>query len=173
MLPFDKEIKFENSKCLATMISIFPIGLMISVYYIFRYENKHTEFLMPSILVSIIELIILISNKISWFIPNYILALGFALLQIYMIIYIFANIEEKLFSLKKASYISILGIIFILLVPFPNKIFSINSRIIPYCIFIVESIILLNYTDKRFCRLGSWLFTVICLFEFIGYIFTK
>jgi hypothetical protein len=170
MTPFNKSIKFEDSRALATMISIFPIGLIIAIYYIFKVEDKHGEFLIPTIIVSILELIVLLSNKLNWFIPNYIIALGFAILQIYMIVYIFANIEERLFSLTKSAYISLLGIILILLMPFPTEFSNVRSRTLPYIMFIIESYLLLNYTDKRFWRLTSWLMTIICLFESIGYL---
>jgi hypothetical protein len=170
MMPFNKNIKFENASCLATMISIFPIGLFIAIWYIFKIEDKHSEFLIPTIIVSILELIILLSNKFVGVIPNYIFSLGFAVLQIYMIVYIFANIEEKLFTLKQASYISLLGIIVILLLPFPNAISTVRDRALPYIMFVIESFMLLNYADKRFWRLSSWIMTIICLFESISYL---
>ena len=165
MTPFNKNIKFDDSRALATFTSVFPVGLFIAICYIFKNDEKHSEFLMPTVIVSIIEILLLLSNKIYFGVPNYILSIGFALLQIYMIVYIFANIEEKLFDLKKSSYIAILGVIVVLLMPFPAPISNINNRVIPYAIFVTECFMLLNYTDKRFWRLASWLFTLICVFE--------
>jgi hypothetical protein len=124
-------------------------------------------------IVSVIEIILLITGKLSFVVPNYILAIGFALLQIYMIIYIFANVKDKMFNMIKSAYVSILGIIVIMLAPFPSAISEINKRVIPYMIFVLESFIVLNYTDKRFWRLASWVFTIICLFETIGYMIVK
>jgi len=170
MLPFNHDIKFTDSSCLATMISIFPIGLIIAIIYIYKIEDKHIEFLIPTAIISIIELILILSNKITWLIPNYIFTIGFALLQIYMLIYIFSNITERLLSLKTASYIAIFLGIIVLIVPFPKVIGPILSRMLPYSIFVLESYMLLNYTDKRFWRLTSWIITFITLFESIAYL---
>lgn len=170
MTPFNKDIKFENSSCLATMISVFPIVLIISIVYIFKYEDKHTEFFMPTLLISLILLVLLVMGKISWLVPNYIMSISVALIQIYMMIYIFANAQERIASLTRAAYVSLAGIIFILLLPFPETISSIKGRELPYLIFVLESYIVLNYTDKRFWRVASWIFPFITLFETIGYL---
>lgn len=167
---FDKDIKFEDSTCLATMISVFPIVLIIAIIYVFKYDNKHTEFFMPTLLISLLEIVLLTTGKLQNIIPNYILAISISLIQIYMMIYIFANVEERVFSLIKSAYIALAGIIFILLVPFPTKIASINGRQIPYLFFVVESFIVLNYTDKRFWRVASWIFPFITIFETISYL---
>ena len=167
MTPFNKDIKFEDSRALACLISIFPVALIIAVTYIFKYEDgKHTEFLMPTVIVTCFYVIFMVSNKITLLgIPNYILGIGLALLQIYMIVYIFSRIEERLFDLKKASYLSIIIGLLILIMPFPKAISSIRNRVNPYAIFITECFIILNYSDKRFWRLASWVFSVICVFE--------
>jgi hypothetical protein len=173
MMPFNSEIKFEDSTALATMISVFPVGLLIAVIYSFKKEDKHTKYLMLSSIVSVIEIILLITDKLSFVLPNYILAIGFALLQIYMIIYIMANIKERIFTMIQAAYVSLLGIIVIMIVPFPSAISEIKKIVIPYMIFVLESFIMLNYTDKRFWKLASWVFTIICLFETIGCMIVK
>jgi len=85
-------------------------------------------------------------------------------------IYIFSNITERLLSLKTASYIAIFLGIIVLIVPFPKVIGPILSRMLPYSIFVLESYMLLNYTDKRFWRLTSWIITFITLFESIAYL---
>lgn len=152
----------------ATFISVFPIGLFIGIYYIFKDENKHLNFIVPSVIVSILELIVIASNIKLAIIPNYILALGFSLLQIYMIVYIFANIEERLFTLVKAAYISLFFLVVVALIPMLDGL----NRIIlnfAYLIFTLEAYIVLNYSDKRFWRLASWVFTAISALEFIGY----
>jgi hypothetical protein len=170
MLPFNKEIKFSDVSCLATMISIFPAGLFIAIYYIFKVENKHLEFFAPTIIISIIEIMILIINKTAFIVPNYILSIGFSVLQIYIVVYIFSNVKEKLFDLKKSTYIAISGVVVLLMMPFPREISDIVKRDIPYMIFVTESVMVLNYTDRRFWKLASWIFTVLTLFESIGFL---
>ena len=89
---FYQDIKYENNSCLSTFISIFPIGLFIFIYYVFKDETEHLEFIIPTCIISILELIIIVSNFKIEFLPNYISLIGFNLLQIYMIIYTFSRI---------------------------------------------------------------------------------
>ena len=165
-LVFDRNIQYEDSSCLASMISVFPIGLLIGVWYIFKEENKHLNFIMPTVVVSILELLLIVSNKVIPFIPNYLMVLGFNLLQIYMIIYAFARMEG-IFGLTKSAYIALFGLVMIILMPVP---FTLSTTFLDlsYLVFVLEAYIVLNYSDRRFWRLASWVFTIICLFEFVG-----
>ena len=169
---FDKNIKYIDSSCLTNFISVFPIAILIGVVYIFKDDNEHLNFFMITVIISILELLLLISNINIAFLPKYILVLGFNLIQIFMIIYIFSRVEDKLFSLTKSAYISIIGLVIMMFLPKPtglNRSFTDLS----YIIFVLESYIILNYSDRRFWRLASWVFTIICLFEFIGYSIVK
>lgn len=164
---FDKNMKYENSSCLSTFISVFPIGLIIGIVYIFKEETKHLRFIAPIIFVSILELIFLAANISISILPNYILILGFNLLQIYMILYFMARVEEKLFSLTKAAYVALAGLVIYMFMPIPT---NLNKIILDlsYIVFVLEAYVVLNYADKRFWRLTSWVFTIICLFDFAG-----
>lgn len=164
---FNKNIKYENMLSLSTFNSVFPAGLIIGLCYIFKDENKHMNFIAPTTIVSILELIYIVSNFTIPFIPKYIFVLGFNLLQVYMIIYFFSKMEEKLFSMTKSAYITLIALVFIVLLPVPKNL-SENGKNIVYLIFSLESYIVLNYSDKRFWRLASWVFTIICLFSFIS-----
>lgn len=157
-----------NKKNLSAFNSIFPIALFIGVYYIFKDETKHSAFMIPTILVSIIELFFLVSKANLSFIPNCIFSLGFDLLQIFMVVYIFSRIEEKYFGLVKSSYISLIGLVFLLFMPVAKGINNAGIEV-SYIIFVLESYLLLNYQDIRFKKLASFVFTLICLGEFIGY----
>lgn len=163
------DIFVKNSPYLHTFISIFPIGLFIGIYYIFKEETKHFNFFSITVLVSILELIVLLLNLKIVFLPNYILALGFNLLQIFITIYIFSNLEERFFSLVKASYISLIGLVLLMFMPF-DKSLNQTCKDLAYITFVLESFIVLNYSDKRFWRLGSWVFSIICFAETIGYL---
>ena len=171
-LVFDRNIKYEYTSCLVTFISVFPIGIIIGIWYIFKEENKHLNFIIPTVIVSILELILIVSNKSIAFLPNYIIILGFNLLQIFMVIYAFSRIEEKMFGLVKSIYVTLICLVVLMFMPIPA---SLNKTILDlsYIIFVLEAYIILNYSDRRFWKLASWVFTVICLFEFIGYLIVK
>ena len=165
---FDRNIKYVDSSCLSSFISVFPIGLIIGIWYIFKEETEHLKFIVPTVIISVLELIFIALNIMIEFLPNYIFVLGFHLLQIYMILYIFARIETRLFDLTKSAYVALIGLFFLMFMPAPKKI-SYVALNLSYIVFVLESYIILNYTDKRFWRLASWVFTVICIFEFVGY----
>lgn len=163
------DIFVTDKPYLHTFISIFPFGLLIGLYYIFKEENgKHFNFFSLTAVVSILELIILLFNVSFDFLPNYIFALGFSLLQIFMIVYIFSNLEVKFFNLVKSAYITLIGLVIVALMPRAK----INLMLVDvsYMLFVFEAYILLNYSDRRFWRLGSWVFTLICVSESIGYL---
>ena len=172
MTNYTYDVFVKNSPNLHTFISVFPIGLFIGIYYIFKEENKHFNFFVTTVLVSILELIILLLNLNIVFLPNYILSLGFNLLQIFMIVYIFSNLEEKFFNLIKASYISLIGLVILVFMPLVKSLKQ-TYLDLSYIMFVLESFIVLNYSDKRFWRLGSWVFSAICLLECIGYLIVK
>ena len=165
---FDQNIKYVNRSCLTSFISVFPMGLVIGIWYILKEENEHFDFLTSTVIISILELIWIVSNKMIVFLPNYIFVLGFHLLQIYMLLYIFSRIEKPLFNLTKAAYVTLIGLLLLLLMPVPKKIGYIALNL-SYIVFVLEAYMVLNYSDKRFWRLASWVFTVICLFDFVGY----
>ena len=109
--------------------------------------------------------ILIIANINIVFLPKYILIFAFNLLQNYMIVYIFSQIEEKLFSLTSSAYITLLALLVYMFVPVVPGTTKITLNL-SYVIFVLKTYIILNYSDKRFWRLASWVFTVICLFDF-------
>jgi len=164
---FDRNIKYVNGSCLSSFISVFPIGLVIGIWYIWKEESEHFAFLTTTVVISILELIWIVTNKTFEFLPNYIFVLGFHLLQIDMLLYIFSRIEKPLFNLTKAAYVTLIVLLLLIFMPVPKKISYIALNL-SYIAFVLEAYIVLNYSDKRFWRLASWVFTVICLFDFIG-----
>lgn len=167
---FNRNIKYENYSCLATFISVFPVGLLIGIVIIFKEKVEHYKFIVPSVIISILELIFVLSNISLYFFPNYIMMLGFNLLQIYMIVYIFSRIDEKFFGLTKSAYIVLIMLVLLIFMPVPSSLKKGVYLDCLYILFVLENYIVLNYSDKRFWRLASWVFTIICAFEFIGYL---
>lgn len=169
MVPFNNEIKFVDSNAITNIFSIFPVVLIFAIYYVYKYEN-HMDFFGPAIISSILGIITIVSGRfiLKDLAPNYIIAFGIELLQLYMMLYIFSNIEEKIGNLIKSAYISLITILFVFIVKFPECISDLNQKYIPTIIIVMESFILINFSDKRFIKLASVLFPIIVLFESIG-----
>ena len=147
---------------------IFPIGLFIEIFLFYKLDGKYSEFILPTLLASIAFVIIMLSNKLDAIIPNYFMMIGFSILQIYIIAFIFANVDYKLFKMIKASYLAVIIPIIVYILPIPSKVLIFNGRDVAYVIAVTESAMILNYTDRRFWRLMSWTVTVIAGIEFIG-----
>ena len=94
------------------------------------------------------------------------------MLQIYMLVYIFSNLEEKFFNLIKSAYISLGLLVFFMFMPIPKEINSMFVEL-SYIIFVLETYIVLNYSDKRFWRLASWIFTLICVLQSVAFLIVK
>lgn len=169
MIPFNEEIKFIDSNAVTNIFSIFPVVLIFAIYYAYKHE-KHMEFLAPTIISSILGIISISGSKLIFenLVPNYIIAFGVELLQLYMMLYIFSNIEEKVSNLMKSAYISLATIVFVFIIKFPECISDLNQKYIPTVIIVMESFILINFSDKRFVKLASIVFPAIVLFESIG-----
>lgn len=156
----------------SSLMLLYPIGLFIGICYIFKDKTEHSKFIIPTVLISIVELILIVSNiKIS-FLPKNILIFLFNLLQNYMIIYIFSRVNEKLFTLTKSAYITLICLLFYMFLPAPSDISKLQLNLL-YWIFVLKTFIILNYTDKRFLRLASWAFTVVCLYDFAQSVIVK
>lgn len=111
--PFLNQIKFEDNCVLASIISLFPIPLLFSIYYI--KNKKNLSFFIPIVLVNILEIIFVIFG-IPKFISNITLlsystverisvAVNFA--NVYMLFYIISNFENKILTLKNKNIILI------------------------------------------------------------------
>ena len=130
------------------------------------------NFIILNVLVSILELIFIVSNVKIEFLPNYIFIIGFNLLQIYMLLYIFSRFEKRLFNLTKSAYFVLIALVIFMFMPFPKDFGDIFINL-SYIIFVLETYIFLNCYDKRFLRLTSWVFTIICLLQFTGDLIVK
>ena len=127
ILPFNKEIKFVTHEALTCIISVFPMPLVIALIYMYRNE-KHGEFILPVTIICIAQIVSAI--WLSKIIPPYIMAISASIAQIYLMIYFFANIKEKIFGIKAAAYVTLAYLVLVALMNVPK---AISSRIMLSC----------------------------------------
>lgn len=153
-LPF-KEIRF--SSYFSSMISIFPIPIIITFHYLYKNE-KHTEFLFPLAFIVTIEIIHcftglpdIISNLTLFkYVSTQSVAIAISLANVYLYLYILSNIKEKIFNIKYAIRITLITVCIIALVSVPTELSS-NGYIYAFaCVYCLFAFLLLNSTEKKY-----------------------
>ncbi len=166
ILPFNEKIKYVTHEALVCMISVFPMPLVLSLIYMYKNE-KHTEFILPLAIVCIAQIIG--SAWISNIIPPYIMAISVSLAQIYLLIYFFANIKEKLFKLKRAGYVTLIYLVFVAIMNVPK---AVSTRAMLSCMALgptLECFLLCKYDDLRIQKIAPVIYGIITLIGFIAY----
>lgn len=144
---------------------VFPIGVVIGIFSIFKEDVEHLKFFAPTVIISFLLLILSFWNLPIPSIVKDILILVFNLLQVVMILYTFSKVKEKYFNLKTASFVPIIGLAILMLIPIKSSLIILQR--IYFMIFVLKAYIVLNYSDRRFLRLGSWVFTLVCILELV------
>lgn len=169
LLPFNN---VEEKALLGSFISIFPIPMLVSLYYLFSKE-KHTEFLLPITIVTVFETIYCISGLPSALenmtlfsktnIESVAQAVNFA--NLILIFYFLENVKEKIVKFKNTIRISLVVVCFLIFIERPVA-FLANSYLY---LFVAELCLLvflfLNYDDKKYKNV--FLFFM-CLLTFIS-----
>ena len=147
----------------ASMLSVFPVPIILAMVYLYKKE-KHEEFLFPMICVIALEFIYSMVN-----LPNIIniitglslvsvkdATLGVAIANIYVFLYMYANVEDEAITFKSAIRITLLLIILNFFVPHASRY---SSRVYDYLftsILTLESFLMLCYTDKKYKKVSLW-----------------
>lgn len=121
-LPFTN---IEKKYFYGNFISLFPIPMLVSLYYLYK-NDKHVEFLLPITIVTVIETIFCISgfpkviNNILGFnnitVARCSIAVNFANLLI--LFYIVSNIDE-IFKLKNAIKLTLISVCILAFISYP------------------------------------------------------
>lgn len=168
ILPFNEEIKFVTHGALTCMISVFPLPLILALVYMYKNE-KHMEFVLPMVIVGILQIVA--STFISKIVPIYIMGISVSLCQIYLLIYFFANVKEKVFSIKGAGYATIAYLVLVATITVPE---AVSSRIMLSTMALgttLESFIFCKYDDPRMQKIAPTIYGIITLIGFIATIF--
>lgn len=138
-----------NNYLYSSFISLFPLPLIIAMFYTYKHE-KNLEFLFPMCIVIAIEIIVCLSLKSTANIEM--LSAVISLSCIYLYIYMIANIKEKIFSINQTAYIVLAFLVLYFLMPMP-KIFGLDGSYHQFLIAIILSLLhftFLNINDRRF-----------------------
>lgn len=167
ILPFNEEIKFVTHGALTCMISVFPMPLIIALVYMYKNE-KHMEYILPLVVVGLLQIIVSIMFKVSSIIPTYIMAISVSLVQIYLMIYFFSNVKEEIFSLKGAATATLIYLVFVAIMTVPK---AVSSRLMLSLMALgttLESFLFCKYEYFKIQKIAPVIYGIITLIGFIG-----
>jgi hypothetical protein len=159
-----------NNAYLASMVSVFPVPIILACIYLYKKE-KHEEFLFPMICVVAVEFVwtmINLPQAVSMVTGLSLVsikdaALGVALANIYIFLYMYANVDDEVFGTVGAIRTALIIIVLNFLVARPEAYSSKGYMYLFTAILTLESFLMLSYTDKRYKRVSLWLMAIITL----------
>ncbi len=157
-------------------ISLFPIPMLVSLYYLYR-NDKHVEFLLPITIITVIETIFCISgfpriinnilgfNKVT--VARCSVAVNFANLLI--LFYMITNIDE-IFKLKTAIKLTLISVCILAFINYPIE-FATRKFLYLFAAELCSLFLLFyNYGNKKYKKV---LVSFIVLFTLISGIFVN
>ncbi len=168
LLPF---YNLEGKELISSFMCVFPIPMIISLYYLYKKEN-HSEFLLPLTMVIVLETAFCISgfpeiiSKVTLFSETNALRTmaSVSLGNLFLIFYFLGNIDEELFKIKYSMRITILVTCTLIFINFPIAFASKKYMYLFVCELTTLTFLFLNYSDKKYQKVFLFflvLFTLI------------
>lgn len=167
MLPFEN---FEGQELLASVVSVFPLPMIVALYYMYKKE-EHLEFLLPITTITVLETVFCISgfpeiiDKVTLFseVTSLRAASSVQIANLFILFYFLANVKEELFKIKSAMRITIACACVLIFIKMPT---IYKDKIFMY-IFAAEmsllSFLLLNFNDKKYQKVFLFFLVLITL----------
>jgi len=141
------------------MNSFFPIPIILAIICIVQ-SKKHWKFLIPTLVIAGIQAIWCIFGYPEFLAKITLMnnltaercAVSLALINIYILIYLFANKEDLIINRKMKIIIIEIMILLILQIVIPINAYSeqyLFWLIIVYLVFIIEIVLLVNYQNEK------------------------
>lgn len=167
LLPFSKE---ENIKSLGSFISIFPIPMLFSLYYLYK-EEKHTEFLLPITIVAVVETIYCISGFPKFIgditflgkVNNIMCMPAVNYANLLIMFYVLENVTEKIFKFNITIRITIISACLLVFVKRPAMYTNLNYLYLYVSEMCLLAFLFLNIDDKRYKKTFLFFLVLITL----------
>lgn len=167
LLPF---FDFKGQELVSGIISIFPVPIIMSLYYIYTKE-KHICFLLPITIVTVLEIVFCMSgfpnfiNNITLFSEvSAIRAVSCVqIANLFIMFYFLGNIKEELFKIKYAMRITIVIVCLLVFVRFPVYFSNKQFLYMFVCELSLLSFLLLNFSDKKYQKVLMFFLILITL----------
>ena len=168
----------ENPDIWAGIISAFPIPLALALYYMYKKE-EHSEFLLPIVLVTVLETVYCISGFpeiISKFtmlseVSAVRVVPAVQLANLFIIFYFLGNIKESLFKLKYIIRITIVAICILAIIKYPTQFVGNGFLYLFAAELTLLTFMFLNYSDVKYQKVFLVLLSLLSLISGIPVLF--
>lgn len=162
--------ELENKDLLASIMAIYPIPMIISLYYLYKNE-KHTDFLLPVTVVAVLGSVFALSGfpeamqKVTLLdgVNPIRMISAVQLANLFIIFYFLANVEDDLFNIKYAMRLTVVVVVFLVIIRFPT-IYSTRGFLY---LFVAElsmlGFLFLNLNDKKYQRVFLFFLILVTL----------
>lgn len=168
LLPF---FDFEGKEIFGSFISVFPLPMLIALYYMYKNE-EHTEFLLPLTIVSVIQTVFCMSGfpdiieNIVFFskASNSCVMAAVNLTNVYILFYIIKNIDTKMFSITTAMRVAVVLMLIVGFIAYPTVFATrgfLSLFIIEDCVLSFLFLILHDLNYKKVLLFFMLLFTLL------------
>lgn len=170
LLPFNN--LGEETALFGSFLSVFPIPMLIALYYMYKNDN-HIEFLLPIVIISVLETVFCMSglpdviSKITLF-SNVSLSRGVAgvsLASVYIMFYMIKHIDKKVFSVTSAMRVVVVLMIAIGFIGYPENFRTKNYMMLFMIEACLMSFLFLIFHDENYKKT---LLFFLCIFALIG-----
>lgn len=155
LLPFTD---MEKKYLYGNFISIFPIPMLVAIYYLYKHDD-HIEFLLPVTIVTVLETIFCISgfpvviSKVLGFndisVVRVSIAVNYA--NLLLMFYMISNIDE-IFKLKIAVRLTLVSVCILVFIGYPTEFSSIGWLYLFAAELCTLFILFYNYGNKKYTR---------------------
>lgn len=170
--------ELENTDIWAGIISAFPIPLCLALYYMYKKE-EHSEFLLPIVLVTVLETVYCISgfpDVISKFtmlsgVSAVRVVPAVQLANLFIIFYFLGNIKESLFKLKHIIRITIVAICVLAIIKYPTQFVGNGFLYLFAAELTLLTFMFLNYSDIKYQKVFLILLSLLSLISGVPVLF--
>lgn len=152
-LPF---VNLGENAIYSSFLSVFPLSLILAMVYVYKKE-KHLDFLMPMILVLVLQSVFCMTRlplfKIIGWQSDWNMTLcvpAISLSCIYLYIYMIANIEENIFKLADSAKIVLALLVLYFIMPRPEIFMSKGYMYAISAVITLLYFMFINFADKRY-----------------------
>lgn len=164
----------ENPERWTGFINVFPMPILLALIYMYKKE-EHFEFLFPMAIVMVLEIVAStmglpdVLNNILGFclVTNGALSIVVALMNVYIMFYILSNFKERTVSFIASMYIPLIIIMIYYFIGKPAELATQSMYYFFLIIMIIPSLLIGNYTDKRYKKLLCYTIVILTLLSSI------
>ncbi len=170
--PFLPYNNIENTEYFGSIITMFPLPLVLALFYIYKKE-KHLEFLLPISIIAVLETVYCISgfpdiiDKFTMLssVGGFRVVPAVQLANLFIIFYIISNIDDFNIKLKYAIRITLVLVCVLAIIKYPTIFATRRYLYLFVCELSILSFLFLNYSNKNYRKV---FLIILILFTLMG-----